>query len=275
MSSTFVIAECGSCHGNDLVHALELVEAVRESGADCAKFQFWSNADRLADRRKVPEHYREIYRRYQMPESWLPVLKEACDARSVWTRGLRPIELMVTCYLAEDIAVVAPFVDRFKVSSFEAEDETFLTAHRRFHKPVIVSCGMQDAKDVWSLADVCLELFADSSLLHCVSAYPVSDVAAMTLSVLRGESPFQGLSDHSRHPLMGALAVAAGAEIVEAHIRLEKTCASNPDYATALTPSEFAEYVRNIRFAEQVMGSGEKRLQECERPMAAYRVQPS
>ena len=81
-----------------------------------------------------------------------------------------------------------------------------------------------------------------------------------------------GLSDHSRHRWMGALAVAAGAEIIEAHLRLDDTDPENPDFATAFTPAEFADYVRNIRFAEAALGDGQKRLQDCERPMAEYRV---
>jgi N,N'-diacetyllegionaminate synthase len=271
---SLVIAEVGSCHDGQLKKALQLVEAARESGADAAKFQFWSNPDRLADRRNVPAHYREIYHRYQMIPSWLPVLKEACDARSPWTAGLRRIELMATTYLPEDIYVVAPFVDRFKVASFEAADKSFIWSHPG-DKPIIVSLGM---------ADEIPEHLQDGSrrvqLLHCVSAYP-APVDAMNLAVFHDHgpsydpepSPFLGLSDHSRHTWMGALAAVAGAQIIEAHIRLESTSPENPDYATAFTPAEFAEYVRNIRFAEQVMGTGEKRLQPCELEMSAYRVQ--
>jgi N,N'-diacetyllegionaminate synthase len=283
--NTFVIAECGSCHDGELTKALQLVEAARESGCSAAKFQYWSNPDRLADRRRVPVMYREIYRRYQVPVSWLPVLKEACEARSPWTRGLRPIEFMATCYLPDDVATVAPFVRRFKISSFEANDADFLRAHVPFlpgdERPVnaelIVSLGMgADYSATLRALDGCY-WWSCTKALHCVSSYP-APADAMNLSLLR-PSPddderilYDGLSDHSRHLWMGAMATAAGAQIIEAHIRLEKTSPDNPDYATAFTPAEFAEYIRNIRFAEQVMGTGEKRLQPCELEMAAYKV---
>lgn len=277
LNKTLVIAECGSCHDGELTKALQLVENARESGSDVAKFQFWSNPDRLADRRKVPDRYRQYYRQYQMIPSWLPVLKEACDARSPWTLGLRPIELMVTTYLPEDIFVVAPFVDRFKVASFEAADKSFIWTHPG-DKPIIVSLGMAD-EIPGHLTDGSRRV----QLLHCVSSYPAPP-EAMNLGVLLPngddwtyeglmESRFVGLSDHSRHLWMGALAVVAGAEIIEAHIRLDSTDPDNPDFATAFTPAEFGEYVRNIRFAEQVMGDGQKRRQPCEIEMSAYRVQ--
>lgn len=275
LNRTLVIAECGSCHDGELRKALQLIEAARDGGADAAKFQFWSSADRLADRRHVPDRYRDIYRRYQIAPTWLPVLKEACDARSHWTVGLRPIEFMATTYLPEDIFTVAPFVKRFKVASFEAQDSVFIHTHPG-DRDILVSLGMADSiPRHLAAADRAIQL------LHCVSAYP-APAEAMNLAVFQrdwGESfdpspsPFVGLSDHSRHPWMGALAVAAGASILEVHIRLDKTSAANPDYVTAFTPSEFADYVRNVRFAERVKGSGAKRVQPCEAEMAQYRVQ--
>lgn len=266
MSRTFVIAEAGSCHGGSLFKACALVHAAKEAGADAVKFQFWSDHHRLADRRRVPPHYREIYRRYQLIPRWLPVLKAGAD--------LEGIEFMATTYLPEDVAVVAPFVQRFKVASFEAQDEAFLRAHVPFEKPMIVSCGMLAESDAWRLSDTCTELFRDATLLHCVSAYPAPASSINLCALWRGRdgTPFAGLSDHSRHTLTGALAVAAGAQVIEAHLRTETTDPANPDYATAFSPAEFADYVRNIRFAELVTGTGEKTRQPCEDAMAQYRV---
>jgi len=264
VARTLVIAEAGSCHDGEMWKAAQLVDVAHQVGADIVKFQFWSNANRLADRRAVPAQYREIYRRYQMPARWLQYL--SIKARDVG------IELMCTVYLPEDVAVVAPYVQRFKVASFEALDEEFIVAHARFGKPVILSTGMMTAIDLqrfWGPGP-------DFKLLHCVSAYPAPP-EAMNLGGIGGNwweehSPFSGLSDHSRDVRVGGLAVAAGAEIIEAHLRLNDTDPENPDFATAFTPAEFAEYVRNIRFAELVMGDGEKKLQACEREMAQYRV---
>ena len=266
MTHTLVIAELGSCHDGSLEKMKRLILAAKECGADVAKGQYWSSADRLADRRKVPDSYREIYRRYQMPRDWLAYLAGYCESVG--------IEWMVTTYLPEDVATVAPFVKRFKVSSFEAGDDAFLSAYAPFDKPVMVSCGMRSGDEVWRLSDTCWSLFRDVTLLHCVSSYPAPS-SEMGLSVLRrglDDRMFDGLSDHSRQIDMGALAVAAGAEIIETHLRLDDTDPANPDYAVAFSSAEFAEYVRLIRRAEVIMGSGEKKLQECERAMSAYRV---
>lgn len=271
--SVFVIAEAGSCHDGRLIRALDLVEAARDAGADAVKFQFWSNPDRLADRRRVPDSYREIYRRYQMSPTWLPILQEACEARSEHTRGRRPIEFMCTTYMGPDLAVVEPFVKRFKIASFEADSNMVHGAMTR-GRQVIVSTGMLPEDRLRSLVLLRNRYYTSDRLaiLHCVSSYPVSDASALNLAVI-DRYGLDGLSDHSRDVRTGGLAVAACARIIEAHLRLEDTDPMNPDFATAFTPGEFAEYVRNIRFAESVMGTGVKELQACEREMSAYRVQ--
>jgi len=270
--SVFVIAEAGSTHDGDLHQALALIEAAREAGADACKFQFYSDADTLANRRRVPPKYREIYRRYRLPVSWLQPLAAACAATATRTRGERPIEFMCSTYVAGDLATVAPFVRRFKVSSFEAQDAAFIEANAK-DRDVIVSLGMADGVPGH------LAYQEGIQLLHCVSAYPAPP-DAMNLAVLRPrnmwgrqESPlFVGLSDHSRHLWMGAMAVACGANIIEAHLRLDDTNPQNPDYATAFSPAEFAEYVSHIRFSERCMGDGVKRMMDCEREMARFRV---
>jgi sialic acid synthase SpsE len=259
-----VIAEIGSCHDGSIEKAHRLIVAAKDAGADVAKFQFWSNADRLAQRRGA-EAYREIYRRYQMPAEWLPELHAYCDAVG--------IEFMTTVYLPEDVGVVAPFVNRFKVASFEAADPKLQAALGAIDNPVIVSSGMRDETEVWRLMDEWLDACRDVSWLHCVSSYP-APVDALNLRVISDREFAFGFSDHSEPTLTwtGALAVAAGAPIVEAHLRLDDTDIENPDAPHAMDPRQFREYVRHIRFAETALGDGNKRLMPCEAPMTAYKV---
>lgn len=265
MARTFVIAEIGSCHDGELVSARALVQMAAACGADAVKAQFWSDPDRLADRRRVPAHYRDIYRRYRMPVSWLPILKAEADAAG--------IEFLCTAYLPEDVAVVAPYVTRFKVASFEAGAADLREAHRPFSdRQVVVSLGMGGSQHAgkWS---------QDTSrvrFLHCVSAYP-APVVALHLGTLRAGARhglIHGFSDHTDPALTwtGALAVAAGAEIIEAHLRLEDTDPENPDAPHAMTPQQFDSYVRHIRFAEACLGDGRAGMQPCEAEMAQYRV---
>lgn len=257
MPRTFIIGEAGSCHDGNFGQALELIRIAKDAGADAVKFQYWSDPIRLAERRNAPD-YQPIYTKYKLPMNWLRGLHQEC------ARG--GIEFMCTVYLPEDIHVVAPYVQRFKIASFEAGDLAFIRAHEPYHKPVIISTGMMDKRPVHTHGD--MEVW----WLHCVSAYPTPWRDA-NLGVLRS-GEYDGYSDHTNYVHTGALAVAAGASIIEVHFRSPHTDANNPDYATSLDSDVLGRYIAWIRRAEIFLGDGIKRIQPSEAEMVKYRVQP-
>jgi N,N'-diacetyllegionaminate synthase len=262
----WVIAEGGSCHDGEFHKALALVDAAATSGADAFKAQYWSDPDQLADRRRVPPRYRDIYHRYAIPEQWLADLSARCVERR--------IKFACTAYLPQDVATIARYTRVLKVASFEAEAPDMVEAMRPYRQPlgylVIVSLGMGASRLQW------LETgrVASIKFLRCVSAYP-APCDALNLALLRSNT-YDGLSDHTDPSLTwtGALATAAGAQLIEAHLRVPETITVNPDAPHAMTPRQFAEYVRHIRFAETCLGTDTNALAPlpCETEMAAYRV---
>ncbi len=254
ISHTFVIAEVGSCHDGSFHNAKDLIWAAKYAGADAVKFQYWSSPARLAARRHMDDA--SAYERYQVPNAWLFLCEKLCDEMG--------IEVMCTAYRPGDIAEGAQYVQRFKVSSFESQDLDFLLAHVPYKKPSIMSLGM-GGRDVLRWRDA-----LDVSYLHCVSGYP-TPTAQLNL---RRVGVLGGLSDHSTSIVTGGLAVAAGATIIEKHIRLERTPPQNPDCGHALPPLLFRDYVQHIRFVERVMGDGLADIQPCEAGNVQYRVIP-
>ena len=249
---TFVIGEMGSCHDNDWERAVALIYAAKDAGADAVKAQYWSSAERLAERRSASS-YLGVYQHYQIPVEWLTDMKAVCD-------GVE-IEFMSTVYLPEDIPVIAPYVKRFKVASFEAQDADFIAAHDKYGKRIIISTGMTESSPRY---------YTDVDYLHCVSAYPCP-IEQANLGIADW-GLYAGYSDHTHDVLTGALAVAAGARILEVHFRLDDTDPANPDYATALSPGQLKDYIALVRKAEIMLGNGIKRPQPCEAEMSKYRV---
>jgi sialic acid synthase SpsE len=82
----------------------------------------------------------------------------------------------------------------------------------------------------------------------------------------------EGYSDHTRCIYTGGLAVAAGADYLEVHYRLDHTSRACPDYPVALSPSQLEAYIYFAREAALARGSGEKEAQACERENMKYRV---
>ena len=266
--SVIVIAEPGSTHDGDIDKAKRLVDSAVAAGADVFKMQWWSDPDELADQRRVDavssKDYRAIYHRYRVPYEWLGTLQNYCRFRG--------IEFACTAYLAKDVKGIAPYTSWLKLSSFEAEHGHLFQAAVASGRPLLVSTGMTDEAAVKALHAKLTEAKVDFRLLHCVSSYP-APLDDLNLSVL-SQPEYDGYSDHS-DPVdtgTGALAVAAGADVIEAHIRLEDTDADNPDRLVSMMPGTFNSYVWQIRQVERALGVPTKAVQPSEAAMRQYRV---
>jgi sialic acid synthase SpsE len=270
---TYVIAEIGSCHDGDKDKMLRSVDTAADIGVSAIKFQWVSSGEKLARRRgkALDDGYAEIYERYI---AWDPAIHQVLARRC----ARNAIDYMCTCYLGEDIRVVAPYVRRFKVSSFESRDIEFIKAHGEFELPVHVSFGMSTQEQALKVSSAVEDIGMDIRPMHCVSSYP-APTDSLNLSIFHNscnpwDLNWDGFSDHSdpSETMSGALAVAAGAHTIEAHMRLDDTSTDNPDYQHAMDSILFSEYVARIRWAERALGHPYKDIQDCEMDMRRYKV---
>lgn len=260
---TLIIAEPGSTHEGDYDTMLRLVKAAASAGCDVYKSQWTSSAARMCARRHAPE-YLDSYKKLQYPLAWHRSLREVCREAGM--------QYGCTVYIPGDAALVAPFVDYLKVSSFEATDRHLLYEVAKTYVPFIVSAGMEES---WQPVVSALQYWNvwPWALLHCCSSYP-APLSALNLGAIRAGlgSARCGFSDHSRDVRVGAWAASAGATVLETHFRLDECDISNRDYAVAFTPLELGLYVRTVRDAQSALGDGIKRVQDCEMAMLQYRV---
>lgn len=255
--SVLVIAEPGCTAEGDKAAYLRLIDAAAAADCNVFKPQWVSDPEAMLARRHItPEHprydyYRRAYGWLCWPVEWHTEFRQACTARG--------LEYACTVFLPQDVPTLAPLVDYLKISSFEQDVQLARLATIN-HNRVIVSHGARGSR-----------YFVPGSLgLHCCTAYPAPD-DEMNLALLRSRF-YDGLSDHSRHLLTGAVAVGAGAKIIETHYRLYDCDPANPDHAVAFEPDELAQYVANIRTAETMMGDGIKRVMPSEQWAVPYVV---
>jgi len=157
-------------------------------------------------------------------------------------------------------------VGAFKVGSGNLGQEDLLAAIGATHLPVIVSSGMSELADLRRAIGLLRESgCGELTLLHCVSLYPtpleqVNLGAIRTLEGALGElvSRF-GLSDHTEEVMTGALAVAAGATVLEKHFTLDRGLAG-PDHKMSLGPESLGEYIGQVRLAAAACGDGQKEI---------------
>lgn len=245
----FVIAEFASCHMGSLDLALQGISVAHSAGADAWKVQFWSEPLRMRARRHVLS---PAYEQGSVHVDWLPVLHKECQ-----DRGLK---FSASVFLPEDVATLAPHVDYWKVSSFEARDRELTRLIPR-DRPLFVSTGMQTPHDESYLPRTGIRL-------HCVSAYPCPPYEANLGAIERG----QGYSDHTRCVFTGAFAVSAGADYLEVHYRLQDTPASCADYVVSLDPDGLQKYIGLAREAYKMRGDGRKMPQVSEQGSIPHRV---
>ena len=169
---TFLIAEVGSNHGNQLYRAKDLIYQAKEAGADAVKFQLY-RADSLAKKRNAQDYW-HTYKATELPDNWLPELREACYELGV--------VFLCTAYDNWGVNAVAPYVPMFKVASFEANDHPLLAYISHYNRPVILSTGMCTSDEGRQSIRV---LGANNVryLLHCVSSYHAQE-SQVNLNVL-------------------------------------------------------------------------------------------
>ena len=251
MRTPFVIAEFGSCHEQSFTRALEGIAVAKRADADAVKYQYWSSPQRMRERRHMDDP--QAYERGSVLTTWLPLLSDEAHKRG--------LEFMATCYLPEDIKIVAPYVDRFKLASFEARDPEMWRALKGYEGHVVVSLGMMNDEDIEDIPDL-------TWTLHCVSAYPTPLEEASLGAIWGGH----GYSDHTNCLYTGGFAVSAGADMLEVHYRLDDTSKECPDYVVAHPPASLTEYIRLARLAHTMRGDGVERPQPSERVNMKHRV---
>jgi sialic acid synthase SpsE len=111
----------------------------------------------------------------------------------------------------------------------------------------------------WKATDRC-------AFLQCVSSYParIENASLGGIGALLDalDCPI-GYSDHTPCVDTGALAVCAGASVLEKHLTYDRS-ARGPDHSASLDPHQFAEYVRLARRAHTMLGERVKVVAACE-----------
>lgn len=261
--AVLVIAEPGCTHEGDKATMLKLLETAHQCGANVWKPQWTSDPVQMCERRHIgPDHpkrayYEQAYGWLAFPAEWHREFSEKCHAVGM--------KYAVTCFLPKDVWTVEPFVDMLKVSSFENDYSGLLMTARATGKRTIVSLGGRKLQ-----GGVLNIPYHQPDALLCTSEYPAR-LRSMALDLIR-QHGLGGLSDHSRRVNMGGYAVAKGATVIETHYRLETCHPSNPDFAVAFTPSEFAQYIANIRESEDACVIDEQARDEAQEWALPYRV---
>jgi N,N'-diacetyllegionaminate synthase len=252
-TNLYIIAEAGVNHNGQINVALQLVNAAKQVGANCIKFQAYTTEELVthsAGKARYQtccganaESQYEMLKRYELTFEQFKEIKIHCD-----TTG---IDFLVTPFSPqwvkrfEDLKVPA-----YKIGSGNLQFVELLEAIGQTKKTVFLSKGMSTIEEADHVINVLRKSGSDSiSLLHCISSYPtkLGDANLKTISMLASHTGLPvGFSDHTLELETGLLAVEEGAKILEKHLTLDRNL-EGPDHAMSLNPEEMKLYIEKAR----------------------------
>ncbi len=264
------IAEASSNHGRDLARALAFVDAAADCGCDAVKFQLFE-IDRMFAPEILAQSAKHRARRdWELPVAHLSPLADRCRARG--------IAFACTPFHVGAVAALEPFVDFYKIASYELLVAPLLTACARTEKPIVLSTGMATLAEIQqAVATLRHEGARDVTLLHCVSAYPTParEANLAAIGALREATGCAvGWSDHTRRPAVIERAVHRWeAAAIEFHLDLD---GEGAEYAAGhcWLPEEIAPVIAHVREALTADGSGFKEPQPSEAADREWRADP-
>jgi N,N'-diacetyllegionaminate synthase len=251
-----VIAEIGVNHDGRAELGLELVRAAAGAGADAVKLQLFDPDRLLSDEAQLADYQagqaedaRGLLRGLALGADDMALLGE--EARAL---GLK---FIVTPFSPGDVKTLDGLgVDAVKIASPDAVNAPLLEAVAALGKPILISTGTCLLDELEPAAALLRSHKPGGCMLQCVSSYPTptDDAALGGIRAIKDRFGLPvGYSDHTQGVMTGALAVAAGAVVIEKHLTYDRN-AKGPDHATSADPQQFAEYVRLVRKAQAMVG---------------------
>ena len=260
---TYVIAEIGINHGGDLDLAKRLIKSASETGVDAVKFQTYITEKRAPSGNKA---IFDILKRCELPFEAFQILKNHAAAEG--------LDFFSTPFDRESVEYLDSIdVDLFKIASFDVVNIQLLKNIAKFGKPIIMSLGMANQKEIDNAYKILKQGTDKIALLHCVSGYPITENQANLSAIYELQGLYDciiGYSDHTSDITVPLIAVSAGAQIIEKHFRLdeEMECV---DAAVSITQAQTKKLVQEIRRLEDIFGDGDLGLREVEKKTAIFR----
>jgi len=263
ISKPFIVAEIGNNHEGSFKNAIRLIEAAKESGADAVKFQIYDPIKYSSpkDKKRIIQ-----LKKFALNKKDIINLKKKSDELG--------IIFFATPFDIKSANLLNDIQDFFKISSGDNNYFDLLKKVRSFKKPVIVSTGLMDYKNIVNVVKYFKKFDfykkrENLCIMHCVSAYPASKskINLNSIPYLKKKFPKVtiGYSDHTMGNKVSCLSYVLGAEIIEKHFTLSNTFSSFRDHKISLNPKSFKEFVKEINNLKNILGNYSKKINKEEK----------
>lgn len=264
---TYIIAEIGGNFDGSINKAKRLIDAAKESGADCAKFQTFTAPTIVSEGgfsrmqlkgvhgswgRTVSEVFKDV----EFPMEWHQEIADYCKQVG--------IDFSTSPYFKEAVDLCVelnvPFI---KIGSGDITWLEMLDYIARTGKPLMLATGDATLSEIDEAVRT-IEAAGNRNLIlmQCITNYP-SKIDSANVNVLKTyQSAFDiltGYSDHAPGPVVALASVVLGGCVIEKHFTLNKKD-KGPDHPHSMEPQDFKRMVDYVREVERAMGSTRKEV---------------
>jgi len=256
----FFVAEISANHCGNINLAKKLIKCAKDNGADAAKLQtYTADTMTIQSNKKYFKIKNGLWKGYDL---WN--LYNEAHTPLEWNKKLFDYgkKLGITIFSTPFDETAVNLLEKlkcpmYKVASFEITDLLLIKKISQTKKPIIISTGMASMEEIELAYRTAKNYGAkDITLLYCVSNYPSknTDFNLNNIKILKNKFKCRvGLSDHSKDNRVAIAAVAAGAEVVEKHIALDKQ-KKGLDIEFSLKGKEIKKFKEDINLAYNLLG---------------------
>lgn len=273
----FIIAEISANHNGSIDACKELIRLAKLNGANAVKIQTYKPetitlnstkndfiiTDGLWKGKSLFDLYEEAHTPWEWHEELFYYAKELSITLFSSPFDSSAIDLLEKCD-----------TPAYKIASFEIVDHELIRYAAETKKPLIISTGMANLKEMSEAYEVALKYGSgDVALLHCVSGYPAPEedynIRTIPDMLEKFDCPI-GLSDHTLSNLTAIGSIFLGASIVEKHFTLDRS-AGGPDDSFSMEPKDLKDLVDSCSTAWKTKGSINYERKESELPNIKFR----
>ncbi len=267
---SFFIAEVSSNHSRDIDRAIEFIDSASKVGCDAVKFQLFKIEKLFAPEILENSKQHRDRKQWELPLEFLPVLSDRCKEKG--------IQFSCTPFYLDAVNELEPYVDFYKIASYELLWDELLVACARTEKPVIISTGMANLDEIEHAVEVLRNNNCEPTVLHCTSAYPTpyKEANLSAIETIRKTIDCEvGWSDHTVDPGVVHRAIHKwDAKVIEFHLDLE---GKGEEFSAGhcWLPEQIGSVIKQVRHAEDADGDGVKEPVPSEMSDRLWRADPS
>lgn len=268
MGLTF-IADIGSNHNRSLMRTRSLIKIAKEVGCDAIKFQLFD------DRLERYNNKKQVLRTRALPREFVDYIYYDCKRVQ--------LPLHFTVFHPDDVFFLDPYVDEFKIGSYELLCLGLIEACAKTRKSIGISTGGGTREEIQAAYFTARRFLPPEliTLYHCDPHYPAKleeihmekVLALQALSSVaenKTRCSVVGYSDHTCNSWAIAGAIALGATHIELHLDLDDGDGAESKHGHCWQSGHAQEMIKHARIFYQ----GLTHSSDC-LAMRAARTDPS